>query len=160
MCPCVATNRHSANACLLLLIFAFNMCWVSRLSNDRSGLQSSAEDDEVPWQSKRQATCKKVWQLLLCECCGGACKSAHFFVRPKRSPCTGCSRCLSSMPSHHLLAWPKYFVLTPYVLIRHPLKSPPSLSPSSSSSLEAAAPLPTSNPAKADNLFSTVCLLL
>ena len=124
MCPCVATNRHSANACLLLLIFAFNMCWVSRLSNDRSGLQSSAEDDEVPWQSKRQATCKKVWQLLLCECCGGACKSAHFFVRPKRSPCTGCSRCLSSMPSHHLLAWPKYFVLTPYVFDKASIEKP------------------------------------
>ena len=158
MC-CVATNRHSANACLLLLIFAFNMCRVSRLSNDRSGLQSSAEDDEVPWQSKRQqATCKKVWQLLLCECCGGASKSAHFFVRPKRSIALHWVFSLSSKPSHHLLAWPKYFVLTPYVLIRHPLKSPPSLSPSSSS-LEAAAPLPTSNPAKADNLFSTVCLL-
>ena len=50
-CP-IATNRHSANACLLLVIFAFNMCWVSRLSNDRSGFRSSAEDDEVPWQSK------------------------------------------------------------------------------------------------------------
>ena len=157
MC-CVATNRHSANACLLLLIFAFNMCWVSRLSNDRSGLQSSAEDDEVPWQSKRQqATCKKVWQLLLCECCGGASKSAHFFVRPKRSIALHWVFSLSSKPSFAGLA--EIFCLTPYVLIRHSLKSPPSPSPSSSSSLEAAAPLPTSNPAKADNFFSTVCLL-
>ena len=89
----------------------------------RTGLQSSAEDDEVPWQSKRQqATCKRDGSFCFVNVAEVQANQLIFLcAQSDRSPCTGCSRC---HPSHHIICWPGRNILSDSLcLIRHPLKA-------------------------------------